>query len=167
MSAREFFNNNPAVVSGAAVLVLVLCLGAISCSLFGWGGAGGGSKNVQLVYYDLSNDSLKLVRAQDRLGSPLVGTETYLGYVMSCGECGEINEGMTRAELEAGGMYIAYLQTLPESDGMSRELMLEGQVEIYDFASEGWYMMNSEQGMLIAQDSRMCEDGSMAESCQP
>ncbi|MFI4860724.1 MAG: hypothetical protein ACIAXF_08605 [Phycisphaerales bacterium JB063] len=171
MSAREFFNNNPAIVTGASVLVLVLCLAAIACSLFG-GLPSSGSGSVQLIYYDMSNNTIKLVPSSDRPGSPLAENEqAFRCFVMTCGECGKIEEGMTADDIIANGMFISHLQTFPTADRMMGPGGMEDDTQVLMLSDENpqWYSMSSQDGMDImrAVSTWQCEDGSTAKQCQP
>ena len=108
MSFREYMNNNPAVMTGAAVAVLVICLGIVACQLTGGGPAGSGS---QVIYFDVASGEIKLVEAVDSVESPVAGTENYRAAVATCeDECGEIEEGMDLEQLKANGMFVAFVE---------------------------------------------------------
>ena len=171
MSVREYLNNNPAIMTGGAVLLLVVCLGAISCSLFGWGFGGGGASTFQLTYYDLESGTIKLIPASEGGGSPLEGSDqVFRVFIKTCGECGPIKEGMTREELEAGDMFVSHLQTFPLLDRMDLGAM-EDNTQVYYMLDEvpTWYYISSPEGNSIMEDIGMhqCEDGSRAKECRP
>ncbi|XAL99655.1 hypothetical protein OT109_19005 [Phycisphaeraceae bacterium D3-23] len=172
MSAREFFNNNPAIVTGGAVLVLVLCLAAIACSLFGGIGPSG-SNSVQLIYYDMSSDTIKLIPSSERPGSPLADNDqVFRCFVLACGECGKIKDGMTNEELQAEGMFVSHLQTFPNVDRMMEPGgMGEDDTQVLMLADETplWFSMSSPDGMEImrAVSNWQCDDGTTAKQCQP
>lgn len=172
MGVREYANNNPAVITGGAVFILVVCLGVIACQLFG-GGGGGNSSNVKLVYYDISNNTISFVPAQDRPLSPLAdNANAYRAVIMSCGECGELTEGMTNAEIDAAGMFVAYIQQLPSGDGAGADRMLEQNINIADVRAgqvtdNSWFSQNSEYGLNYMTQIMDCPGDVRARQCQP
>jgi len=166
MSAREFFNNNPAIVTGGAVLVLVLCLSAIACQLFG--GRGGSSSDVKIVYYDVSSSSILLVPAKDRPTSPLADNpNAYRTMVLSCGECSDLSDGMSRADIEAAGMTIAYLNKDPDAANTGDPMMDRDMLVSSLDAPDNWLSSLSTQGSEIMGNVWNCPDGSRAKPCQP
>ncbi|MEM9414157.1 MAG: hypothetical protein AAGA29_01605 [Planctomycetota bacterium] len=170
MGLREYANNNPAVMTGAAVLVLVLCLAAIACSFFGGFGMVDGSD--KLVYYDMNAGTIKLVSSGDFPGSPLKDNDqAFRATVMSCGECGEISDGMTPEALEANGMFIANLNAYPTTDQGAGSGDRAGGAMILLFGGENpqWHDTNSPEGIRASETvmNWPCENGGTATRCQP
>jgi hypothetical protein len=166
MSAREFFNNNPAVVTGGAVLVLVICLTLISCQLFGLGG--GGASDQKVVYYDLSTDKLMLLNATDRPASPLEdNANAFRAMIHACGECGKIKDGMSQQELEDAGMFVAYLMEIPTREDMQMGPGGMMGIQYLTLETREWYPEQSQEGQAIMVNAFTCPDGSRAVICQP
>lgn len=166
MSVREFCNNNPAIITGGAVLVLVLCLSAIACQLFG--GGTGPSSDVQLIYYDVSSSSILLVPAKDRPASPLAdNANAYRTMILSCGECGELSDGMSRADIEAAGMTIAYLNKDPDANSTGDPMMDRDMYVSSVDAPDNWLSSLSTQGSELMGNVWNCPGGSRAKPCQP
>ena len=166
MSLREYFNNNPAVVTGGAVLVLVLCLSVIAWQLFG-GGGGGNSTDVQLVYYDVSSNSILLVPAKDRPASPLADNDkAFRTMILSCGECSDLKDGMSRADIEGAGMMIAYLNkdaSGEDADPLMGRDMLVSSID----SPDQWYTSISPEGGALMGDPWVCPGDTRAKQCQP
>ena len=107
MSLREKMNNNPAVATGASVVVLLICLLVIYCTF-----AGGGANRVDIVYFDVESKTVKLFEYKTGDApptSPLAGSETYRAQLFTCSECKEVTDGMTIDQLKAQDMFVGYL----------------------------------------------------------
>lgn len=166
MSAREFFNNNPAVVTGGAVLVLVICLTLISCQLFGLGGNSASGDKV--VYYDLSTDKIMLLKAVDRPASPLADNATaFRATIHACGECGKIKDGMTQQEIEDAGMFVAYLMEIPTREDMQMGPGGMMGIQYLSLENREWYPEQTPEGQQVMVNAFNCPDGSRAVICKP
>lgn len=112
---REKLEDNAmAVKIGAGVLIL-LSLVFIVVNM-----AGGGGPSVQtqttVIYYDVDQKVIKLVEHDTSAGppsSPMNGTENvFIASVWYCdeGKDADVSDGMALADLEAEGLFIAWLE---------------------------------------------------------
>ncbi len=187
MNVREYLNNNSALVTIAAVALLVISLGLII--LNNRGNAPGGV--VDVYYFDLNTQKL-VVAPSDRL-SPFDGGSGTFAYpdgehgsvvramVFACGECEGIRPDMSLAELEAAGGFIGYLQIMTQR---ARELQERSQAGeelteadfdimysqgnlIADVSGQRWFPEMSDQAMRIMdQASQRCA-GQPIQACLP
>ena len=148
MSLRDKLNNNPAAVTTGAVVLLLIAVSILVYVLFFKGG-GRGTGTEQVIYYDVKNNTIKLV---DRPGadpypdSPLEGSpDVYMATIFACGECGEITDGMTAEQLKQNGMFIAYIHKRdpgtpfdPETNPTSMYRPLETS-NWFPSAGDRWY----------------------------
>lgn len=171
MSVREFLNNNSAVATIVAVVLLVLALGIIV-----WQNKGPTTRDYRSFYYDLNtkeifvDDGTKTTPFDNGNGT----FEFHDGpqgsavraYVFTCGDPEAINEGMTLAEIEAAGGYIAYLERMtPEMREMQEKLASGQEITDMDYGmTEGfsliapidgaiWFSEQSEQAMNMMTDA--------------
>lgn len=113
MGLRETMNNNPAAVTGGAVVVMLLCLFLIYCQL-----SGGSTSyaDAKLVYYDVKAKQVKLVTWGEgpQPDSPLADSaDVFKARIFSCGECGEITDGMSEADLKSKKMFVGWIEQRP------------------------------------------------------
>ena len=111
MNIREYLNNNPAVVTIAAVVLLIVCLGFIVRQLLP-GGSGG---PVDVWFYDLGNQQI-FVESSDKYppieaaSGPNNGVRAY---IFACGSCEEladqIEAGATFQQLAQAGLHVVYV----------------------------------------------------------
>ncbi len=170
MGLRETMNNNPAAVTGGAVVVLLLALGfaAIRGGLFSGGGRNIGT--AQIIYYDVANKQIKLVptkMGEPYPNSPLDGSpETYQATVFACGECpeGNVVDGLTLADLEAKGMYIGWLQK--RDPGTEADPSFNPSVMYRAFKGGSW-VSGSDSRWYTTEDKiqRQCPGGAYAMPC--
>ena len=170
MSVREWMNNNPAMVTIGAVLVLVICLVLIIVQLSG-GGAAGGER--EIYYYDLNTE--KLFTASNRTNPPIeTDSGAYEGEpagvqatVFACGQCDQDYTGMTAAQVEQNDAAIGYLEKFtPEakeviedesSDEEGYDVMLRGHL-VRRVDQSQWVPRESEEGYRITQEAQMNAD---------
>ena len=122
---KKIEGHRPFVAAGL-LLVIVLCLSMVFCHLNGGGGKA--PREVELLYFDLSSKTIRLVEHHYPAmpTSPLPGTtDVFLARVYACEDSPEvvIKEGMTIEDLETNGLFIAYLERedpepKEESDGL-------------------------------------------------
>lgn len=155
MSLREKLNNNPAVATGGAVIVLLLCLGLIMCTFMG-----GGGSSVDIVYYDTEAKQLKLVKytRDTTLDSPLAGTETYRAQLMTCGECVEVKDGESLDEMKAKDMHVAYL--MRDNPQPSAEDFMES-MQFREVDGTKWVNADSNAGAELVNriQKELCRSG--------
>lgn len=166
MSLREKLNNNPAVVTIMAVVLLAIAICILGYVLFIKGGRGG-TGTEQVIYYDIKSNTIKLI---DRPGtdpypdSPMTDApDAYHATIFSCGECGEITDGMTADQLKQAGMFVGYIHMRdpgtmfdPEMNPSSKYRPLE---------AKNWYPSSSEQWMSVLDKISRCKDGSYVNYC--
>ncbi|NBC11175.1 MAG: hypothetical protein GVY24_05485 [Planctomycetes bacterium] len=130
MSIRETMNNNPAMVTIGAVVVLVLCLGAIMCQVREPSGGQGGA--VQLYFLDEGTGML--FTAESKQQPPIVApsdtggsTSGVRAHVLSCGDCPGNLDGLTREEVQAQGAFIGYLEKYTPEAKAAMEQAMSGE----------------------------------------
>jgi len=113
---RDKLEDNKPVVLGAAGLLILLSIVYLIVSMFTGGGNAPGTK-ATLIYFDLAGQKVQLVDFDASSGelpaTPLsAGAEVFLASVWSCGESSDakLTDGMTLSELEAAGLFIAWLE---------------------------------------------------------
>lgn len=175
MKMRDWMNNNSALVTVGAVVVLILSLGYIVWSSKG---PGYGPRVIDIYYYDLNtkqvfvgkSDQYPPIDAPSGRGYKLPnGQEIPAGvraYVFACGECPDVT-GLSLDELQAKNAFVAYVEMYtmevrdmlmkqaageapsgPEQEGMMYEMFERGQL-IADPAKLTWVLANTEQAMQI------------------
>jgi len=168
LELRNKLEENQSLVIVGLIVVIVFCLSLVMCQLFG-GGPSSVSSEVKLVYYDLGDQSIKLVdhKYPAMPQSPLEGTtDVFLATVFACEECpkGKIKDGMTREELKAEGMFIGWLEKIDPN--LSEEMAMFGEGYLYrGLESDRWYKA-TDQG-YEAINARVYEKCSDARICLP
>lgn len=178
MGVREYLNNNSAVATIIAVVVLMIALGIMVWSNRGGGGAGSG----QMFYYDLNTQTIS--RQPRTSPSPLdTGNGTFKYFdgnlgssvratIFACDEDFEVTDGMTLSELEAaGGKVTALYRFTPQAQArqikidngetltdeeMNYEMMDSGLL-VADLDGQNWYPETSDQAaQLTMSSSNLC-----------
>jgi len=184
MNIRETMNNNPAIVTIGAVVVLVLCLLAITCQLGGPGGGQGGTVDL----YFLDENSGVLFSADSNQQPPIAapsdtggGASGVRAHVFGCGDCPGNLSGMTAEEVQAKGAFIGYLEKYtPEAKAAMERAMNaeEPDIEIMYEMDQGrlirlsdsdqWIDANSEQGVDVYSTIReKCPEDERPRQCFP
>lgn len=183
MNIREMMNNNPAVVTIGAVVVLVLCLGAIMCQLRGPSRPSG---PIDLYFFDTnagtlftaSSDQYPPIPAPSDTGT---GTSGVRAHVFGCGGCPGDLDGMTPGEVEDAGAFIGYLERYTEeakaaleqsrgSDHIDSAMMYEMNLdtEVREVGSDQWVSGMDARGTDVYDRVReRCEGQERAEACRP
>ena len=148
LELREKLQENQSVLAVVLILVIVLCLSLVMCQLFG-GGSGSYSNEVKLVYFDTANKTVRVIDHEypDMPASPLAGTDnTFLASVYACDDCpkGKIKDGMTLAELEAEGMFVAWLERIDPN--ATPEMAMFGSDRTYRRVTDQRWYRSDEQG---------------------
>lgn len=119
-NVRQQMNDNPIYMYIAAGGLFFVCIMLVVCQFTG--GGSGSSRTPLLIYFDTTNETIKLVKFDPSGGnlpnSPLDGApETYAATIFVCGECpkGAIKDGMTLEELKAAGLFIGWLEKVDRS----------------------------------------------------
>jgi len=145
LELRQKLEENQSLVIIGLIAVILFCLGLVMCQLIG-GGSGSSSSEVKLVYFDTTNQSIRLVdheysknSAQPK--SPLEGTtDVFLASVFGCEDCpkGKIKDGMTLEDLKANGMFVGWLEKVDPA--MDEEMALLGEGSMRRLVeSDRWY----------------------------
>ena len=149
------------------LFVIVLCLGLAVCQLTG--GRSNASRKAELVYFDLSSQTIRIVEHQYPAtpASPLPGTtDVFLARVYACEDCpeGVIKDGMTTADLESNGLFIGYLERYaPEPE--EKPLMYAGGASYRALDNDQWHELASQgYDQLIADVYKRCPKAKM---CHP
>ena len=154
LELRQKLEENQSIVLVGLILVIVFSLGAVLCQLTG-GGGGSYTAEVELVYFDLGAQTVRLIEHEYPAipASPLKGTDNvFLATVFSCEECekGKIKDGMTVEDLKANGMFIGWLERIPED--VDDELMLYGEgYEYRTVDNDRWYKLEEAGSQKIMQ----------------
>ncbi len=188
MSLREYLNNNSAVATIVAVVLLIVALGIIYWTT--------GSRNagpIATYYYDMTTQ--KLVAAEAQIPPFDTGSSqyTYSGnetgpagvqaQVYSCTDsCDDIEPGMTIEQVEAAGGHVAYFSRYSmEGKRLMEEANTGGAIDpaIYDnpemnqqlYATPGsdqWISEMSDAGQqVLANFGSKCGPGETATPCLP
>ena len=178
MNLRETLNNNSALVTIGAVVLLVVALAAI---VFQMDGSRGGQV-VDLYYYDMNDGTIfvgpsNVVPPIDAPSGPYNDQQGGVrAVIFACGECGDL-AGKTVAEIEAQGGKIAYLERYtpeakaaienPDANEMNYELTEGGQL-VAEPGSNSWYQVFSQQGQQVQERGNIqCPDGERPVFCRP
>lgn len=142
LELRKKLEENQSFVLIGLICIIVFSLSLVVCQLTG-GGAGSYSSEVKLVYFDLDSQTVRVVKHEYPAipASPLEGTEdVFLASVYACEECpeGALKDGMSLADLEAEGMFIAWLER--HDPDASEEMMMFGEGYQYrTVENDQWY----------------------------
>lgn len=183
MKARDWMNNNSALVTIAAVVLLVISLGVIIMQTRGPGSV----RAIDLYFYDLNTGKLFVAKSDHippiKAPSGPFGEQGLPGgvraHVFSCGECGDFT-GMTAEQVVQAGGYIAYLEmytpqgkaalTADPSDPNAAPMMIDPmeQTLVKPVDGDQWMSMYSERGYRMTDAAmQQCPDGSPGQACRP
>lgn len=175
MNIREYLNNNSAVATIVAVMLLVVALGFIV-----WQNKGRSTGDYQSFYYDLNTKEVFT-----DVGTKSTPFDTGNGtfefhdgpqgsavrvYIFTCGDPEDIEAGMTLAEIEAAGGFIGYLERMtPEMRALQQKLDSGQELTDADYGMTDsfslvssvdgavWYPEQAEQAMqLMTQAMQKC-----------
>lgn len=167
MSIRDFLNNNSALVTILAVVLLIVALGFIVMQL---GGGGNRVRTIPVYYYDLDTGEL-FERESDTI--PPVETSSgemngVRAFVFACNDCSDESD-----------RFVGYLEMFTQEAKEILEMAPEDRPEDvpYDFYESGrlvktpesdrWFEANSPQGFQIMESVReQCPDGD-PQPCYP
>jgi hypothetical protein len=154
MGTRSWLNNNPAVVTGAAVVLLVVSMLILYLTVLrspGWGG--------DSYFYDRNTGQVFLAS-----GPPPVKTAgAYQGepaavelYIFACGECGGSYAGKTLPQIREAGAKVGMFQKfspqakqqLMHADVMDQATMREGRL-VQKPGTDQWVGYYSTEGQKL------------------
>jgi hypothetical protein len=182
MKVRDWMNNNSAVVTILAVVILVISLGVIIMQTRGRGAP----RTIDLYFYDLNTNQLFVARS-DQIppipapSGPLRGQPGDLpagvrAHVFACGDCPSGLRGLTPEQVEQRGAYVAYLDMYTEEGrralaGDAPTDMMTDPMEqtlVRRVADRDWQPMYSEVGFRLTETAvRACPEGAPAVACRP
>lgn len=142
LQLREKLEENQSILLLGAIGLIVVSLGMVVCQLVG-GGSGSYSNEVQLVYFDMESQSIRLVDHEYPAmpKSPLEGTDNvFMASVYACEDCpkGKLKDGMSKEDLKANGMFIAWLERIDPD--LSEEMAMFGEgYEYRSLDNDKWY----------------------------
>ena len=167
MSLRDSMNNNSALVTLAAVVLLVVALGWIILKSKGPSGA---SQFKSQYYYDLNTgtifaaDSSEMPPIETPSGPDKTGNPAGVrARVFACGDCRRSYVGMTEAQMEEAGAFIAFIEKFTPEFKKAVEEPKEAVAEPTEATGVpgdpnyrrpgggGRMMMEGGQGLLIRQ----------------
>ncbi|MEX0744702.1 MAG: hypothetical protein WD118_03795 [Phycisphaeraceae bacterium] len=181
MSIRDTLNNNSAVVTIAAVVILCVALAVII-----WNSTGGPSFQPRDIYFvDLNTDEIFVAKSDQyppiAAPSDTDGQTSGVGVrIYACGECPTDLEGRSVRDLGGEDVWVAYLERWSdEARAMMRnELTPEDTDRFYELPDAGhevraldddrWNLMYSNIGQQLVegQDTR-CGDETYPALCRP
>lgn len=167
---REWLNNNSAIVTVAAVLVLLMALGII---IWTQGSGNRLSTNYEVYYMDLGTNELFAGKITEipPIDAPSGPNQGVRAHVYGCGDCSEANR------------FVAYLERYTEKAKQMRlnpppvdpnqpppEMYMDDMAGMEVRAPKGtqWVSMMTDQGMRITEVApNRCPDGVMILPCIP
>ncbi|MFK7789546.1 MAG: hypothetical protein AB8C95_08675 [Phycisphaeraceae bacterium] len=167
LELRNKLEENQSIVVVGLIGLIIFSLVLVTCQMVGGGGSV--SSEVKLVYFDVSNQSIRLVDHEYPAiaQSPLDGTtDVYLATIFSCEECekGAIKEGMSLEDLKAKGMFVGWLEKIdPE---MSEEMAMFGEGRLYRTVENDRWYKPTERGYEVI-NTRVYEKCARARPCMP
>ncbi|MEM6757242.1 MAG: hypothetical protein AAF586_08755 [Planctomycetota bacterium] len=163
MSVRSFLNNNPAVMTIAAIVVLLICLAVIYSNLAGGGGSG---RIVDLYYYDTGTGELFSAPANsiapiDAPSGPGAGVRAH---VYTCGGCN--SDEWTIAYLEKfDDQARDALVNAPESPEAAQAY--DSGLLVRNVDGDTWHQVYSTEGMRVSEAlATLCAPGQL-KPCLP
>lgn len=170
---REWLNNNSAIVTVAAVLVLLMALGII---IYTQGAGRRGPTQWQGYYMDLGTNELFAGKSTDipPVDAPSGANQGVRAHVYGCGDCSEANRFIAYLERyteKAKQMRLnppQYDPNQPASPEVYMDEMTGVEVEVRAPKGTQWMSLMSEQGMRITEIMpNRCPDGVMIMPCLP
>jgi hypothetical protein len=179
MAIRDTLNNNPAITTVGAVVVLVICLGLVVLQLTGGGSAGGGSD----YYYDLNTGKIFVAEAaQAPIKAPSGPTDNgnpagVRAIIYACGECGSY-DGMDQQQIAENGGKLAYLVRMQNNQPQQQQggdngnqqrppspMFMQPLVSRPDKIQ--WVRETSQQAQSIVRSEPNCPEGQKVRICDP
>lgn len=165
MSLRSYMNNNPAIVTVAAIVVLLICLGLIYRSLAGGGGT---AQTIDVWYYDLNTGDL-FVESSDSQppieapSGPFEGHPAGVrAYVFACEESGCDDPAQRKIgylEMYTADAKAAITNPDPNAGPQEYEVIEMGRL-VKAPEGGGWVPAMSNQGMMLTERiSQICPNG--------
>ena len=168
LELRKKLEENQSIAVIALLAVIIFCLVLVTCQLTG-GGSGPSTSEVELVYFDLESQTIKIVEHQypEQPSSPLTGTDNvFLTRVYSCKECpdGQVKDGMSLEDLKAEGMFIAWLEKIDPN--MTDQMAMMGEGYSYrTVENDRWYTPADKSYAAI--NKRLFSECPRAWTCKP
>jgi len=163
MSVRSFLNNNPAVMTIAAIVVLLICLAVIYSNLTG---SSGSRRVVDVYFYNTASGELF---SEPATSIPPIDTDSgaatgVRAHVYSCGSC------------SADEWTVAYLEKFSDDarDAIVNNPESPEAAQAYDqgllvrgIDDQEWHPVFSEQGMRVSESlANLCPSGDL-KPCLP
>lgn len=182
MNVREWLNNNSAIVTVVAVLVLCFALAFII-----WNSSSNNRRYgpIDVYFVDLNTSEIFVARSDQipPIAAPSDndgGKSGVRAHIFACGDCPSGLRGRTIDELADNEVFVAYLERYtdeaqsllsgdmqPEDEERYYMAMEMGQL-VTAPGSSNWVSMNSERGyMLMSRSSERCGSGVVPSLCRP
>jgi hypothetical protein len=165
MHLREWLNNNSAVATVGAVVLMVIALAFIYFQMLG---APEGRSAYSAYYYDLNTERVLV----DTLAAAPIETDSgphkgepagVRAGIFSCDECASSYAGMTAEQVEQAGATIAYLQKEPPaSSGSAPEFFYRRKVD-----GDRWQEVSKMGPPRNETIIERCPDGTFPMPCRP
>lgn len=186
MNLRDFVNNNAAGATIVAAVLLLFALGVIV-----WQNKGPTPREFQAFYYDLNTRSL-FVESGVRTTPFERGSGTFeypdgkkgsavRAIIWTCNDPAEIEAGMTLAQIQAAGGFVAYLERMTPQMIARQTKIDTGQILTEDdyavdyddtlistIDGQAWFTPRSDQGrQLISDMASRCGPNQRPRACLP
>ncbi|MEX0655472.1 MAG: hypothetical protein WD534_09635 [Phycisphaeraceae bacterium] len=181
MNVREWLNNNSAVVTIVAVLVLCFALAFII-----WNNSGSGRPGPIDVYFVDLNTNEVFVGKSDQI-PPIAApsdsgddTNGVRAHIYACGDCPSDLAGRSADELIDGDVFIAYLERYTDEarEIITGDVTPENESDYYSATEMGqlvravdgsnWVSINDQGGYeLMSRTGNRCGEDSMPTPCRP
>jgi hypothetical protein len=166
MSIRNWLNQNPAVSTGIAGVVLVLCLGLVYMQL-----GGGGGRPDQSYYVDLNTNEIFTGEFQGREPEPIEAPSGptddgqpagVTAYIHACGSCGDYTGKTVEEVNNMEDSEVTYLMRFVASEPGARP-----QVQMRQPNSDEWLGLAAASAQRLPQPNLECGENKEALNCNP
>lgn len=159
-SIRDMLNENPVFVYIAVGLLTVTALSLVVCQSMGGGGSAPSSHT--MIYYDASKEVLRVIEHDFSAGysRPVLEDGLVEAVIYTCGEQepGLISDGMSRADLENKGLFIAWLQRM-DPNASEEDRLFEMMIQYKLVDSERWLKANDPGvNQILNAPAQRCPD---------
>lgn len=170
MKLRNWLNNNSAVVTILAVVMLILSLGAI---IIMNRGSSYTPRVYDVYFYDLNTKKLFVGKSNQYapIATPDGGDRGVRAYVFSCGDCGDESQQfigyLEMFKPEAKKFFENPESFTPEQLANQPDLYEEGRLVRAEAENAKWVNANSMDGMKLADLAYTRCNGQPAKPCNP
>jgi hypothetical protein len=175
MKLREKLNDNPAITTAGAALVLTVCVGLLIWQFMG------GQGSSQSYYLDLNTNEIFVAKtALPPVEAPSGKTDEgelagVAARIFACGQCSGSYAGMTPQQVADAGAELSSLQRRPDApqqaensnSNMPAGLAAAFRTEVALPGDREWAKINSDAGQQIIQSNLNCTEDQSVTPCHP